>query len=121
MARILLVEDETGIQLAIRGLLRREGHQVDVVGTGRGALDAIAGGGFDLILTDLSLPDAVSGLDVADCARNTCPDTPVVLITAYGSDDIKTRARAAGVADYVPKPFDNEQVRSVVRQALAAS
>lgn len=118
--RILLVEDEPGIQLAMRGILRREGHEVRVAGSGDAALKAIAAERFDLILTDFSLPDGISGLEVARHARTASPGTPVVLITAFGSERIVAEARAAGVADYVPKPFDNQQVRDVVRRALGA-
>lgn len=118
MAQILLVEDEPGIQLAMRGLLRRDGYQVQVASTGSEALTAMEGGGYDLILTDLSLSDGVSGLDVARRARENDPPTPVVLITAYGSDEVAHEAEEAGVCDYVPKPFDNQVVRDVVRRAL---
>jgi two-component system response regulator (stage 0 sporulation protein F) len=117
--RILLVEDEPGIQLALRGLLRRDGHQVFVESRGAEAMHAIETGSYDLILTDLSLEDGVSGLDIARCAREACPGTPVVLITAYGSEQIEDEARAAGVTDYVPKPFDNQIVRDVVRRSVA--
>lgn len=119
--RILLVEDEPGIQLAMRGLLRREGHEVSVADSGHSALQAITPGRFDLILTDFSLPDGVSGLDVARHARSTSPGTPVVLITAFGSEHMLADARAAGVADYVPKPFDNQRVREVVRRAMGSA
>jgi len=118
VAQILLVEDEPGIQLAMRGLLRRDGYEVQVASTGQEALDAIGGGGYDLVLTDLSLADGLSGLDVARHARAIEPPIPVVLITAYGSDEIASEAEAAGVCDYVPKPFDNQVVRDVVRRAL---
>ncbi|MFP8879240.1 MAG: response regulator [Myxococcota bacterium] len=118
MTQILLVEDEPGIQLAMRGLLRRDGYEVRVASTGKEALEAIEGDGCDLVLTDLSLADGVSGLDVARRARSTQPPTPVILITAYGSDEIASEAEAAGVFDYVPKPFDNQVVRDVVRRAL---
>lgn len=117
--RILLVEDEPGIQLAIRGLLRREGYEVQVASSGGDALYSLESGGWDLVLTDLSLPDGVSGLEVARYARDAKPATPVILITAYGSDEIAEEASEAGVADYVPKPFDNQVVREVVRRALA--
>jgi len=118
VTRILLVEDEPGIQLAMRGLLRRDGYDVRVASTGKEALEAIEGGGYVLILTDLSLADGVSGLDVARGARANQPPIPVILITAYGSDEIASEAEAAGVCDYVPKPFDNQEVRDVVRRAL---
>jgi CheY-like chemotaxis protein len=118
VTQILLVEDEPGIQLAIRGLLRRDGYEVQVASTGKEALEALEGEGYDLVLTDLSLADGVSGLDVARRARDTDPSIPVILITAYGSDAIANEAEAAGVRDYVPKPFDNQEVRDVVRRAL---
>jgi two-component system response regulator PilR (NtrC family) len=117
-ARILLIEDEPGIQLAIRGLLRRDGYQVFIESRGSEALHAVETGSYDLILTDLSLEDGVSGLDIARRAREACPETPVVLITAYGSEQIEVQAREAGVWDYVPKPFDNQIVRDVVRRAI---
>ena len=119
--RILLIEDEPGIQIAMRGLLRREGYDVVVVSRGREGLEQVEKGGFDLILTDYSLPGGVSGLDVARCARRACPNTPVVLITAFGTDQIALEAKDAGVADYVPKPFDNQEVRDVVRRHLGSS
>ncbi len=118
--RILLIEDEPGIQLAMRGLLRRDGHEVCIESSGKGAMDAIEAESFDLIVTDLSLPDGVSGLDVARRARELCSATPVVLITAYGTEQIKNEAKDAGVWDYVPKPFDNRVVRDVVRRASEA-
>lgn len=116
--RILLVEDERGIQIAMRGLLRREGYDVVVVSGGREGIEEVEKGGYDLILTDYSLPGGVSGLDVARRARTACPDTPVVLITAFGTEQIALEAKDAGVADYVPKPFDNQEVRDVVRRAI---
>jgi DNA-binding NtrC family response regulator len=117
-ASILLVEDEPGIQLAIRGLLRREGHEMSVVGAGRDALAALERGAFDLVLTDLSLPDGVTGLDLVRYVGEHRPGTPVVLITAYGSEHVANEAIAAGAFDYVPKPFNNDEIRAVVSRAL---
>jgi len=119
-ARVLLVEDEPGIQLAIRGLLRREGHETAIASSGSEAMRLLADQAFDLVLTDLSLPDGVSGLDVVRHAGDTRPGTPVILITAYGSEHVARDALAAGVFDYVPKPFNNDEIRAVVRRALAS-
>jgi two-component system response regulator PilR (NtrC family) len=116
---ILLVEDEPGIQLAIRGLLRREGHVTSVASTGTEAIELLAAQAFDLVLTDLSLPDGVSGLDLVKHVGESRPGTPVVLITAYGSERVAQEAVSAGVFDYVPKPFNNDELRAVVRRALA--
>ncbi len=118
-ASILLVEDEPGIQLAVRGLLRRDGHEIRVAGTGSEASELLADGSYDLVLTDLSLPDNVSGLDLVRQVREHSPDTPVVLITAFGSESIAQEALQAGVFDYVPKPFNNDELRAVVKRALS--
>ena len=117
---ILLVEDEPGIQLAIRGLLRREGHSTEVASTGAEAMERLEDGVFDLVLTDLSLPDGVSGLDLVRHVGEHRPGTPVVLITAYGSEHVARDAVAAGAFDYVPKPFNNDELRAVVRRAIAS-
>lgn len=119
-ARILLVEDEPGIQLAIKGLLRREGYDLHVAGSGAEALDQLGTREFDVLLTDLSLPDGISGLDLARHVKVESIALPVILITAYGSDRIAQEATEAGVFGYVPKPFNNDQVREVVRRALGA-
>ena len=117
---ILLVEDEPGIQLAMKGLLRRDGYELTVAGSGSEALDLLGTGGFDVVVTDLSLPDGVSGLDVARHIARESLRIPVILITAYGSEQIAAEASEAGVFDYVPKPFNNDQVRAAVRRALAS-
>lgn len=120
-AAILLVEDEPGIQLAIRGLLRREGHEIEVASTARQALDALAQRSFQLVLTDLSLPEGMSGLDLLQRVREQHDGTPVVLITAYGSEQVARDAVAGGAFDYVPKPFNNDEIRAVVRRALSSA
>jgi DNA-binding NtrC family response regulator len=118
---ILIVEDEPGIELALRGLLRREGYDVSAARSGREAFEQIGARDFDLILTDLSLGDGVSGLDVLQHAKQAHPETAVIMITAYGSEDVAERAVRAGADAYVPKPFDNDEIRRAVRRALAPS
>jgi len=117
-ARLLLVEDERAIRLALSGLLRREGFEVDQVEDGASALRRLAEQAFDLVLTDLALGDGPSGMDVLRAARREQPETPVVMITAHGSEAIAVEAMKLGAEDYVPKPFDNDEIRLVVRRAL---
>ena len=119
-ASILLVEDEPGIQLAIRGLLRRDGHALSVASSGGEALELLASRSFDLVLTDLSLPDGVTGLDIVRHVSRQTEGTPVVLITADGSEEVAREAVAAGAFDYVPKPFNNDEIREVVRRAITS-
>jgi DNA-binding NtrC family response regulator len=117
-ARILVVEDERAIQLALKGLLGREGYEVEVAGSGEEATAKVRETTFDLVLTDLALGRGASGMDVLRAAKAERPETAVVMITAHGSERIAVEAMKAGAEDYVPKPFDNDEIRLVVRRAL---
>jgi DNA-binding NtrC family response regulator len=116
--RILVVEDEAAIRLALSGLLRREGYEVEQAESGEPAIARLRTDAFDLVLTDLALGPGPSGMDVLRAAREFQPETPVVMITAHGSEKIAVEAMKAGASDYVPKPFDNDEIRLVLRRAL---
>ena len=91
-ARILVVEDERAIQLALSGLLGRAGYDVSLAGSGDEAVAAIDQGAFDLVLTDLALGRGRSGMDVLRHAKAQRPETVVVMITAHGSEKIAVEA-----------------------------
>jgi len=114
---ILVVEDERAIGIAIQQLLEERGHVVKVVGSGKEALTALGHGAFDVVVTDLNLPD-LSGMEVLRWSRENTPDAAVVMITAYGSERIAVEAMKLGAADYLPKPFDNDELELVVERAL---
>jgi DNA-binding NtrC family response regulator len=116
--RVLIVEDEAGIRLALTGLLRRQGYEVVQCETGDDALARLEAEAFDFVLTDLALGNGPSGLDVLRTSRERQPETPVVMITAHGNEKIAVEAMKLGAEDYVPKPFDNDEIRLVVRRAL---
>jgi DNA-binding NtrC family response regulator len=116
--RVLIVEDEAGIRLALTGLLRREGYEVIQCERGDDALARLGAEAFDFVLTDLALGTGPSGLDVLRLTKEHQPETPVVMITAHGNEKIAVEAMKLGADDYVPKPFDNDEIRLVVRRAL---
>src|SRR4051812_37066241 len=113
--RVLAVDDEKAMLLALRGLLVREGYQVETAASGEEACRLIDTGDFHVIITDLSL-NGVTGMQVLEHARRTDPDVAVIMVTAYGSEKIAVQAMKLGAADYVPKPFDNEELRVVVHR-----
>ncbi|MCB9653594.1 MAG: sigma-54-dependent Fis family transcriptional regulator [Deltaproteobacteria bacterium] len=119
-ARILVVEDERAIRLAIAGLLKKEGYDVELAESAPAALSLLADerNHFDLVLTDLALGQGGTGMDVLAGSKKTRGATPVVMITAHGNERIAVEAMKAGAEDYVPKPFDNDQLRLVVKKAL---
>jgi DNA-binding NtrC family response regulator len=117
--RLLVVDDERAIQLALSGLLRKEGYEVSVAGSAADAKVLFADHAFDLVLTDLSLgAGKETGMDVLKASKAARPETPVVLITAHGSEKVAVLAMKEGADDYVPKPFDNDEIRLVIRRAL---
>jgi DNA-binding NtrC family response regulator len=115
--RVLIVDDEKAMLLALKGLLGKEGYQVETAGSGEEALRHIDTGRFHVVLTDLSM-DGVGGMQVLEHARRVDPDVAVIMITAYGSEKIAVQAMKLGAADYVPKPFDNDELRRVVRRMM---
>ncbi|MAE93408.1 MAG: hypothetical protein CL910_01980 [Deltaproteobacteria bacterium] len=116
--RILLVEDERAIRLALSGLLKREGFEIEQAGSGEEALERIGTEDFDFVLTDLALGEGASGMDVLRFTKERQPETPVVMITAHGNEKIAVDAMKLGADDYVPKPFDNDEIRLVVHRCL---
>ncbi len=116
--RILVVEDENAIRLALKGLLTREGYEVDLSVDGEAAIEQLGTQAYDLVLTDLALGHGASGMDVLKRVKEVRPETAVVMITAHGSEKIAVEAMKAGAEDYIPKPFDNDEIRVVVRRAV---
>ena len=115
--RVLVVDDEKAMLLALKGLLGKEGYQVETASSGDEALRHIDTGRFHVVLTDLSM-DGIGGMEVLEHARRTDPDVAVIMITAHGSEKIAVQAMKLGAADYVPKPFDNDELRLVVRRVM---
>ena len=120
-ARILIVEDEPALRLALRGLFSRAGYTVEQAATGKDAISALSNDRYDLVLTDLALGRGPGGLDVLRESKVRQPETPVVLVTAVGDERIAVEAMKAGATDYLPKSFDNDEIRLVAERALAHS
>jgi two-component system response regulator AtoC len=118
--RILIVDDEKAILVALRGLFSKEGYQVETAASGDEALRRIETGDFHVVVTDLSM-EGTSGMQVLERARAFDPDVAVVMITAHGSEKAAVQAMKLGATDYLPKPFDNDELRLVVRRAMEAA
>ena len=115
--RILVVDDEENMVHFLTKLLRAEGFVVEGTGTGEAALDRLRDAPFELVLTDLKLPDT-DGIEILKTARELQPEAVVVLITAYGSIGSAIEAMRAGAYDYVTKPFRASEILQVVNKAL---
>jgi two-component system, NtrC family, response regulator PilR len=120
--RILVVDDDLSVREVLGILLTREGYAVRAVASAEAALGAAEAEWPDLVLTDLNMP----GLDGLELLRRLKAagaragrDVQVVVVTAYGTTHSAVDAMRQGASDYVLKPFDNEELRIVVRKALA--
>ena len=117
MSRILLVEDEPGIALALGDDLRIEGYQVDVVDDGLVALSLARSTPFDLIILDLMLPGK-DGLSVCRELRRGGFETPVLMLTAKAQEIEKVIGLEMGADDYVTKPYGTMELRARVKALL---
>jgi len=120
MAHILVVEDEEHLAIGIKFNLEAEGFRVTTVGDGQAALDALATSAPppDLVVLDLMLP-GMSGYAVCEAIRSRGSDVPVVMLTARTLVEDRIRGFDAGTDVYLQKPFDLDELISIVRNLLA--
>src|ERR1700744_4139466 len=114
---ILVVDDESEIREGPEMLLTSEGYGVSSAGTGASGLAKLEEHPFDLLLLDVSLPDR-NGIDLLREIRLRDPQLSVVLITAYGSNDMARAAFKSGAMDYITKPWSNDELLAQVAQAV---
>jgi DNA-binding NtrC family response regulator len=117
-ASILVIDDEAGIRESLEVLLTLEGYAVTVAADGEQGLRFLELETFDLVLLDLALPGQ-SGLELLPQIRERQPETPVIMITAYGTVDNVVEAIRAGAENFVQKPWDNEKLMADIRSAVA--
>jgi DNA-binding NtrC family response regulator len=115
--RLLVVDDERGIVIALKGLFTKEGYEVETAESGEEALEKVKAGLFHVIITDLSMK-GMSGLELLKHVRDLDPACAVLMITAFGTQRIAVEAMKAGAEDYLPKPFDNDELRMKVRKVM---
>ena len=113
--RILVVEDEQIARENLVLVLEREGYEVVGVDNGTKALRVLEAEDFDLVLTDLSMPD-VGGMEVLEHCRRVRPDTEVLVITGYATVDSAVEAMRQGAYHYLPKPYKIEELSRVIHE-----
>ncbi len=120
MPKILIVEDEPSIALALDDDLRREGYETEVAPDGEAAIERGTAGGFDLILLDVMLPRR-DGFEVCRELRRRGVDAAIVLLTARTQEAEKVLGLEAGADDYVTKPYSPRELRARVKAHLRRS
>ncbi|MBN2455250.1 MAG: sigma-54-dependent Fis family transcriptional regulator [Sedimentisphaerales bacterium] len=113
--RILIVDDEANIRKTLGIYLEGEGHYVKAVSNAKGALNEISTEVFDLVFLDLRLGQT-NGLDLIPDIKTAAPWTKIVVITAYASIDTAVEAIRKGAIDYIPKPFEPDNVAIILKR-----
>jgi two-component system response regulator PilR (NtrC family) len=116
-SHILVVDDELSMREVLEYMLSREGYQVTGAENGATAVRLLGEQCFDLLLCDIKLGD-ISGLDVLRASKDANQDTVVIMISAYASTETAVEAMNAGAYDYVPKPFDKDELLQTIAKAL---
>ncbi len=116
-ATILVIDDEQIVQESVRRILEEEGYKIDGAMRVDQALDLLARRPYDIVLTDLMMPDK-SGMEAVQAVAENHPDTGVVMFTGFATVDSAVESMKLGALDYLPKPFTPEELLEVTERAL---
>src|ERR1700682_5957901 len=117
---ILVVDDEADIRESLEALLGLAGYSVDLAQNAAEGLHKLENRGYDLVLLELMMPDR-SGMEVLKEVRERDTETPIFMITAYGSGEVAVDALKSGGNDYFSKPWDNEKLLIEIERMIAST
>jgi two-component system response regulator HydG len=114
---VLVVDDQKNMRATTAMLLRQAGHQVGEAADGASALEQLAGGTYDVVLTDLRMP-TLDGMELLQAVQRSSPQTQVIVMTAYGTIQSAVEAMRHGAYDFLTKPFQSDEVLLRVSKAV---
>jgi two-component system response regulator PilR (NtrC family) len=117
LEKILVVDDEKSMRDFLGLVLKKEGYFVAVASEGEEAIKVLQKDIFDLVITDVKMPK-LSGIDVLKAVKETASETLVIMITAFASAETAIEALKEGAYDYITKPFQIDEVKLIIRNAL---
>jgi len=116
-ANILIVDDEEVVCRGCQRIFEEEGYSMEMAFSGREGLEKADSEEFDVIITDLKMPD-ISGIEVIREIKQKKPDTPVIMITGYASVPTALEAMKLGAHDYIAKPFEPDEIIDAVKHVM---
>lgn len=108
--KILVVDDDSVTRLMLKKTLTKLKCEVDVADDGVQAIELISKHFYDVVVTDLKMPEGIDGIDVLEATKAKYPDTEVILVTGFASVDTAVTAMKKGAADYLQKPINLDEV-----------
>jgi two-component system response regulator AtoC len=116
MTRVLVIDDDASLRFTLEAVLSDAGFVVEACDSGESGLAGFDARGADVVLTDLAMP-AMDGMQLLVRLRASDPSVPVLMVTAHGSERLAVAAMKSGAFDYIPKPFDPDELVLAVRRA----
>mgnify|MGYP005835923795 CR=1 FL=1 len=115
--RILIIEDDEEMRSLLRDFFEEDGFEIDSVGNGSEAFRKIAREPFDLIITDIRMP-GLTGLDILPGIKKLQPKVSIIVITAFGSEEIRRKAFDRGATAYLEKPIQFNKLRILIHEMV---
>ncbi len=115
--RVLVIDDDASLRYTLEAVLTDAGLIVETCDGGETGLAAFEARGADVVLTDLAMP-GIDGMKVLSTLRAQDPSVPILMLTAHGSERVAVAAMKAGAHDYLPKPFDPDELTLIVKRAI---
>lgn len=119
LRKVLVVDDDAVVGKSLNRVLSSKGYVVTTAQNAHEALKQIREQEFDVVFTDIKMP-GMDGVELAERVKSSRPWTPVVIITVFGTTENESRAKAAGVSDFMRKPLSPEMIEASAARAMAA-
>jgi two-component system, NtrC family, response regulator len=117
METILIVDDEKNYLVVLEALLGNEGYEIVTTDNAREAVRSVRESDLDLVITDMKMP-GMSGMELLEECKKIRPELPVIMMTAYGTIEMAVEAMKKKAYDYITKPFNNEELKLIIKKAL---
>ena len=119
VVRILIIEDDKEMRSLLEDILDEEGFETESVSNGSEGLQELAKEPFDLVITDIRMP-GLTGLDILPIIKRLNPDASVIVITAFGNEEVHRRSFEKGAAGYLEKPIHVDRLKTLVHEMLSS-
>lgn len=116
--RILVIEDDQEMRSLLKDFFEEEGFEIDSVSNGSEAFRKLVRKPFDLVITDIRMP-GLTGLDIIPGIKKLQPEAPIIVITAFGSEEVHRRAIERGATAYLEKPIHFQKLRMLIHDMFS--
>jgi DNA-binding response OmpR family regulator len=119
IVRILVIEDDEEMMSLLKDFLEDEGFETDSVSNGSDAFRKLVKELFDLIITDIRMP-GLTGLDILPGIKKLQPQASIIVITAFGSEEVRRRSFEKGATGYLEKPIHFNKLRTLIHEMISS-